>query len=80
MEVRQRISTLGFTPKEGHIGVFHKVYGDVVSGYSITVDLTHGRICYGDKISCGNGAILNFQHPENFVVLECVDRLLRKGY
>lgn len=59
--------------------MFHKAYRGI-DKYSITIDLIHEQISYGEKLLCENGSILNFQHPENFVVLECVDRLLRKGY
>jgi type I restriction enzyme M protein len=48
--------------------------------YSITVDLKKGKILYPKPIQLGDDTTGNFSHPENLVVLECVDRLLRKGY
>ncbi|MBX2977478.1 MAG: N-6 DNA methylase, partial [Ignavibacteriaceae bacterium] len=38
------------------------------------------KILYGDKILLGDETTSNFEKPENFVVLECVNRLLEKGY
>jgi type I restriction enzyme M protein len=38
------------------------------------------RITYGNKIKSDNKTTQNFSQPENFVVLECVNRLLEKGY
>ena len=38
------------------------------------------KINYGNEIVIGNATTSNFSKPENFVVLECVDRLLEKGY
>jgi type I restriction enzyme M protein len=50
------------------------------SNYSIRLDFAANRIDYGKKISIGDETTSNFSQPENFVVLECVCRLLEKGY
>ena len=47
---------------------------------SITVDLIVGRIEYPKAIHRGDNTTSNLQAAENLVVLECVDRLLGKGY
>ena len=47
---------------------------------AITIDERKKRIIYPAGIRLGDDTTTNFAHPENFVVLECVDRLLQKGY
>jgi type I restriction enzyme M protein len=46
----------------------------------IEINLEKQTINYGDKIQSDNKTTQNFSQPENFVVLECVNRLLEKGY
>ena len=46
----------------------------------IKVDFSSGTIEYPDTITLGDKTTSNFDNSENFVVLECVDRLLTKGY
>lgn len=48
--------------------------------YIITVDTAKRAIDYPKPIRLGDRTTSNFDHPENFVVLECVCRLLHKGY
>jgi len=48
--------------------------------YAIHLDFAAKRIDYGKKITLGDKTTSNFSQPENFVVLECVCRLLEKGY
>ncbi len=47
---------------------------------SIMVDLRDESIKYPDELKVNDRTTSNFEHPENFVVLECVTRLLSKGY
>jgi type I restriction enzyme M protein len=47
---------------------------------AITIDERKKKIIYPASIQLGDDTTANFSHPENLVVLECVDRLLRKGY
>ena len=70
---------LGFIPKENAVGVFSKKYQQV-DGYCLEVNLEKQTINYGDKIQSENKITQNFSQAENFVVLECVNRLLEKGY
>ena len=79
MNYKNLLIALGFSPKENTVGVFLKKYPQA-GDYAIEVDLEKQTIYYGDKIQSDNKTTLNFVHDENWVVLECVDRLLEKGY
>jgi len=77
MDYKKLLFALEFNPKENSVGVFSKKYAD---GYVIEVDFEKEHINYGEKIQSENKVIQNFSQPENFVVLECVNRLLEKSY
>lgn len=79
MDIKKYITALGFIPKNGTSGVYHKVYSDH-DNYVISIDFDKEHIEYGDKIVAESKTTQNFSQPENFVVLECVDRLLLQGY
>lgn len=79
MDVKKHITALGFIPKNGTSGIYHKVYSGH-DNYVISLDFDKEHIDYGDKITAESKTTQNFLRPENFVVLECVDRLLTKGY
>lgn len=79
MDIKKYITILGFTPKDGTSGVYHKIY-DAQDNYAIAIDFDKQHIDYGDRIIAESKTTQNFSQPENFVVLECVDRLLQKGY
>ena len=64
---------LGF---EGEEDLRGKLYGE----YRVAIDVAKGKIDYGDKIALGDKTTSDFSQAENLVVLECVDRLLTKGY
>ena len=70
---------LGFKPKNGVVNVYCKIYKQH-NDYCINVDFSKEHIDYGNLISFDNKTTQNFSQGENFVVLECVDRLLEKGY
>ncbi len=76
MDIKKYIAALGFVPKNGTNGICHKIYGD----YAIEIDFEKQGINYGNSIVAESRTTQNFSQPENFVVLECVDRLLIKGY
>lgn len=46
----------------------------------IKVDIINERIVYPEDLIVNDTTTSNFSHPENFVVFECVNRLLSKGY
>ncbi len=70
------IIKIGFKPKENTSGIFHKKYND----YEIKVDFNDKKFYFGNKIKTESKTTQNFSQAENWVVLECVDRLLEKGY
>ncbi len=76
MDIKRHITALGFVPKNGTNGIYHKMYLD----YAIEIDFEKQCINYGSGITAESKTTQNFSQPENFVVLECVDRLLCKGY
>lgn len=71
------IEKIGFQPKESASGIFIKKYSD---GYCIEVDFEKLTFHFGGKIKIYNKDSQNITKPEDWVVLECVDRLLEKGY
>ena len=79
MDTKKWIQALGFQPKENAFGIFEKKY-PLCHNYAIEVDFKKEIIRYGDKILAGSKTTQNFSQPENFVVLECVNRLLETGY
>jgi type I restriction enzyme M protein len=50
------------------------------NNYELIIDFSKEKIDYGSAITVGDLTTNNFSKPENLVVLECVDRLLVKGY
>ena len=73
------IEILGFLPKDGAVGIYSKRYKQH-NDYCIDIDFQNESINYGDLISSDNKTTQNFSQKENWVVLECIDRLLEKGY
>ena len=69
------LTALGFAAETG--GVFCKRYEN---GYAVFADPAGDSIDYGGRILREDATTSNFSAPENFVVLECVNRLLEKGY
>jgi len=78
MDYKKLIQALGFTPKNNATGIFQKKYGK----YAIEVDFDKKQFNFGGKINFGDSkkTIQNIVKPEDWVVFECVDRLLEKGY
>lgn len=75
-DIKKLLEIIGFS-QDGT--VFNKQYNS--SGAELRVDIKAEHIYYSEaKISVGRETTSNFSEPENFVVLECVDRLLSKGY
>lgn len=85
-DVKKMVAQIGFTPQDGKSNVYFKTY-PAHDGYAISIDFNNAKIKYyspdipqNARIKLGDETTSNFSHLENFVVLECVDRLLRKGY
>ena len=79
MDYKNLLRALGFSPKENACNVFTKKYLHA-DNYCLEVDFEKTKIDYGNLIRFDNKTTQNFSQPENFVVLECVNRLLEKGY
>lgn len=84
--VKKLIITLGFIPVDGEADVYYKKYTQH-DGYILRVDFANKSIEYADtafeesaRITVCSKSTSNFAKHENFVVLECIDRLLEKGY
>lgn len=84
--IKDLVSVLGFLPEDGADNVYCKKYNSF-NNYIIRINFNTEKIEYRqDNISEENGirwgdsTTSNFANSENFVVLECIDRLLEKGY
>lgn len=77
MSHKNLITVLGYTPKENTIDVFSKTYP---TGYEVKVDFKNELFDFGSEIKAESKTTQNFAQGENWVILECVDRLLEKGY
>jgi type I restriction enzyme M protein len=73
------LKALSFTIDDGSVETWVKIYPNH-SNYKIQVDIETESIDYGKKIRVEDKSTSNFKAEENFVVLECVNRLLEKGY
>ena len=79
MDYKKLIQALGFVPKENTAGIFQKNYSNC-DNYGIEIDFENELFNFGDKINAESKTTQNFSQAENWVILECVDRLLEKGY
>ena len=84
--IKEIIAAIGFSPEDGRDNVFYKVYPNWTN-YIIRVNFNTEKIEYredsiseNEGIVWGDATTSNFENSENFVVLECVNRLLEKGY
>lgn len=78
-DIKELIACIGFTRLEGDKDIYYKRYPNH-NDYILRVNFESERIEYGSKIKLGDLTTSNFENSENFVVLECVDRVLVKGY
>lgn len=76
---KELLKKLGFLPKENESEIFYKKFHSF-GDYIIEVDFQKNRFDFGSKIKSDSGTTQNFSQEENLVVLECVNRLLEKGY
>lgn len=78
-DIEELIAILGFKIQEGKKDIYYKNYPKH-NDYVLKVNFGQEKIEYGTKIKLGDQTTSNFENSENFVVLECVDRVLEKGY
>ena len=78
-QIKKLLKAMNYTPKNGTNNTYKKEYSSH-NDYQIEVNFNSKTINYGNKIKIGNTTTSNFSKPENFVVLECINRLLEKGY
>ncbi|EAK1544714.1 TPA: restriction endonuclease subunit S [Campylobacter jejuni] len=71
--LKQVLENLGFKNKNEN-------YVKTINNYTLLIDYKNQSINYPKKIKIHDKTTSNFSHPENFVVFECVHRLLEKGY
>lgn len=76
---KELLKKIGFSAKENENGIFCKKYPSF-GGYIIEADFQKNKFDFGSKIKSDSGTTQNFSQEENWVVLECVNRLLEKGY
>lgn len=67
------LTHLGFASVDG-------VYTKSIFEHEFTVDVSNGQIDYPKGLKVWNNQTRNFSFNENFVVFECVHRLIEKGY
>ncbi len=79
MDSKNFLHKLGYRPKENSSDIYHKQYVHS-RNYSIEIDFEKTRFNYGNLIKAESQTTQNFLQAENWVVLECVNRLLDKGY
>lgn len=68
---------IGFQPKENASDIFIKKYQN---DYCIEIDFKNEIFHFGGKIKVQGKVSQKITKNEDWVVLECVDRLLQKGY
>jgi type I restriction enzyme M protein len=78
-DIKELLKAIGFVLEDGKKNVWKKIYSDH-SNYKLSVEIEAETINYGASINIGDKTTSNFKADENFVVLECVNRLLEKGY
>ncbi|MDA3076823.1 restriction endonuclease subunit S [Campylobacter sp. JMF_04 NA10] len=76
--LRAVLAIMGFCESESNESeIWEKSYSN---SNQIQVNFTDEKIHYPNDLKYGDTTTQNFSHLENFVVLECVDRLLSIGY
>jgi type I restriction enzyme M protein len=78
-ELKVFLKTIGFVLDEGVNSSWSKAFSNH-NKYKIRVDIESGAIDYGKHITIASRTTENVKTAETLVVLECVNRLLEKGY
>lgn len=71
--LKNALQSLGFENRD-------EIYEKKINNYILKIDYKNQNINYPREIKIHDETTSNFSHPENFVVFECVHRLLEKGY
>lgn len=75
--IKKLLSVLGFSTEDSKI--YSKTYEQ--AGITLSVNIPNEHFHYKEAgITVGRETTSNFSEPENFVVFECIDRLLTIGY
>jgi type I restriction enzyme M protein len=82
--VKQFLRAINYTPIDGSLEIWERLFTEH-NKYKIKVDLSNTEISqckinYGESIKADRNTTVNFSQSESLVVLECVTRLLDKGY
>lgn len=70
---RDVLKHLGFTEKDD-------IFSKEIKGNELRVDFANQKLIYPNELIVNENQTTNFSAPENFVVFECVHRLLEKDY
>lgn len=80
---KQLLQILGFSLVDGKRNIWVKEYPEY-HNYKIEIrlgdSLSNSKIDFGNQISFDRSTSMNLSDHENEVILECVNRLLEKGY
>ena len=75
--IKKLLSVLGFSTEDSKI--YSKTYEQ--AGITLSVNIPNEHFHYTEAgITVGRETTSNFSEPENFMVFECIDRLLTIGY
>lgn len=84
--IKDLLKVMGYLPEDGVDNIYYKKYSQH-NNYIVRVNFNTQKIEYRESdvktengIRWGDLTTSNFENSENFVVLECINRLLEKGY
>ena len=84
--IKSLLKAMDYLPEDGVNNIYYKKYAQH-NNYIIRVNFNTQKIEYRESdvkaeegIQWGDLTTSNFENSENFVVLECINRLLEKGY
>ncbi|WP_034438852.1 N-6 DNA methylase [Clostridium ihumii] len=75
--LKEMLQTIGFN---NAVNREMYIYHFDIQNCDVKVDFKNKKIIYPEGLVAERDTTLNFSAPENFVVLECIVRLLKKGY
>lgn len=77
---RMVLDALGFSTNGSNKNLYYNDFGSGKNKYEMKVDFAKEKLIYAEGISSGRDTTKDFHQNENFVVFECVCRLLSLGY